>query len=122
MPALRCARPQNELFRRCLAGCLDLLIACAVQVPGAQRATATHKRQVQSRFPRKSMRQSSQIAPLEDLLSEAERNNPQIQSMRLGLESRRTVSFTCFKPYRSAIHRSAGQRGKSATLRGIHQQ
>ena len=90
MPALRCARPQNELFRRCLAGCLDLLIACAVQVPGAS-GQQQHIRPGPIALSQEEHAQSSQIAPLEDLLSEAERNNPQIQSMRLGWEAAKQI-------------------------------
>jgi cobalt-zinc-cadmium efflux system outer membrane protein len=98
MPALRRKRPQNEFFRRCLAGCLNVLIAplialltiCTVLVPvahGQQQGLAPG----QIAPSQEEHAPALPTAPLQDLLSEAERNNPQIQSMRLEWEAAKQI-------------------------------
>src|ERR1700680_2554424 len=98
MPALHRKTPKNKFLRRCLVVCLNVLIAplialliiCTVLVPvahGQQQGLAPG----QIAPSQEEHAPASPAAPLADLLSEAERNNPQIQSMRLGWEAAKQI-------------------------------
>jgi outer membrane protein TolC len=90
MSALRGETPQHEFFRvriRCCSVVFLALFACA---PGAFSQTKTAG-PIQATTETEGQAQSQADTPLQDLLNEAERNNPQIRAARQGWQSAKQV-------------------------------
>ena len=89
MSGLRGEKPQNELFVVRIL-CFSVLLGFFAQVPGAicQEQTGGS---VQVASPPQQHPHSEAVASLQDLLTEAEQNNPQIQAARQGWQAAKQV-------------------------------
>jgi outer membrane protein TolC len=89
MPALRGEKPQSEFFVIRIF-CFTLVLGFFAQVPSAfgQEQTVGS---VQVASPQQQHPHSEAVALLQDLLTEAEQNNPQIQAARLTWQAAKQV-------------------------------
>src|SRR6266571_9024776 len=89
MSALRGEKPQNEFFVVRIL-CLTVLLFSFAQPPrtfGQEQTGGS----VQVALPPQQHPHSEAVAPLQDLLTEAEQNNPQIQAARQGWQSAKQI-------------------------------
>src|SRR5713101_6347499 len=89
MSALRGEKPQNEFFVVRIL-CLTLLLSSFAQPPrtfGREQTGGS----VQVVLPPQQHPHSEAVAPLQDLLTEAEQNNPQIRAARQGWQSAKQI-------------------------------
>ena len=89
MLAIRGKKPQVEfLLRRILS--FIVLLASFANAPGAFGQAQTGG-PVEVASPPQGQPHSEAVSPLQDLLTEAEQNNPQIQAARQGWQAARQV-------------------------------
>lgn len=90
MWALRGERPQGEFFQRCIVCCLYVL---SVSLPYAPNIFGQEHTDgfVQIASSQEEHAHFGVVTSLQELLSEAEQNNPQIQAARLGWEAAKQV-------------------------------
>ncbi len=89
MSALRGEKPQNEFFVVRIL-CLTVLLSSFAQAPrtfGREQTGGS----VQVVLPPQQHPHSEAVAPLQDLLTEAEQNNPQIRAARQGWQSAKQI-------------------------------
>ena len=89
MSALRGEKPQNEFFIVRIL-CLTVLLSSFAQAPrtfGREQTGGS----VQVVLPPQQHPHSEAVAPLQDLLTEAEQNNPQIRAARQGWQSAKQI-------------------------------
>jgi len=89
MSALRGEKPQNEFFVVRIL-CLTVLLSSFAQAPrtfGQEQTGGS----VQVALPPQQHPHSEAVAPLQDLLTEVEQNNPQIQAARQGWQSAKQI-------------------------------
>jgi cobalt-zinc-cadmium efflux system outer membrane protein len=89
MSASRGERPKNEFFVIRIF-CFSVLLAFFVHAPGTFGQEPTGG-SVQVASPPQQHPHSEAVAPLQDLLTEAEQNNPQIQAVRQGWQAAKQV-------------------------------
>jgi outer membrane protein TolC len=89
MSALRGEKPQNEFFVVRIL-CFTVLLGFFAQAPGAFGQEQTGG-SFQVASPPQQHSHSGAVAPLQDLLTEAEQNNPQIQAARQGWQAAKQV-------------------------------
>ncbi|HXM95229.1 MAG TPA: TolC family protein [Candidatus Dormibacteraeota bacterium] len=89
MSGLRGEKPQNELFVVRIL-CFSVLLGFFAQVPGAIGQEQTGG-SVQVASPPQQHPRSEAVASLQDLLTEAEQNNPQIHAARQGWQAAKQV-------------------------------
>ena len=89
MSALRGEKPQSEFFVIRIL-CFTVLLGFFAQAPGAFGQEQTGG-SVQVASPPQEHAHSEAVASLQDLLTEAEQNNPQIQAARQGWEAAKQV-------------------------------
>jgi len=90
MSGLRGETPQHEFFRVRIRCCSVVFLALFACVPRAFSQTKTAG-SIQATTETKGQAQSQADTPLQDLLNEAERNNPQIRAARQGWQSAKQV-------------------------------
>ena len=89
MSASRGEKPKNEFFVIRIF-CFSVLLACFVHAPGTFGQEPTGG-SVQVASPPQQQPHSEAVAALQDLLTEAEQNNPQIQAVRQGWQAAKQV-------------------------------